>query len=246
MRFIARLPRYEAVLIYGTVTRKVTDQRTARDFAACMRDRADIHYPDADHIRVVLDNLSTHTAGALYETFPAPEAHRILQRLEFHYTPKHASWLNMVEIVIGVLRGQCLDRRIGDRAVLNTEVASWQRQRNASSARIKWKFTTQKPSRNLHLHSIPPVHLAHVAPYLGREGRQLAILVPFGELDLHHLLIALGFRRDSGDDSIVAQEDNHEVSKTGTTSGRTPTHHRARLGATSGNVPRRESPLRTR
>jgi DDE superfamily endonuclease len=83
---------------------KVTDQRTARDFATCMRDLADIHYPDADQIRVVLDNLSGHTAGALYETFPAQEAHCILQRLEFHYTPKHASWLNMVEIEIGVLR----------------------------------------------------------------------------------------------------------------------------------------------
>ena len=91
-----------------------------------------------------MDNLSTHTAGALYEAFPAPEAHRILQRLEFHYTPKHASWLNMVEIEIGVLRRQCLDRRIGDRAVLNIEIAAWQRQRNASGARIKWRFTTQK------------------------------------------------------------------------------------------------------
>src|SRR3954469_3298308 len=77
---------------------KVTEQRTARDFAVCMRDLADTHYPEAELIRVVLDNLSTHTAGALYETFPAPEAHRILQRLQFHYTPKHASWLNMVEI----------------------------------------------------------------------------------------------------------------------------------------------------
>ena len=123
---------------------KVTEQRTARDFAVCMRDLADTHYPDADLIRVVMDNLSTHTAGALYETFPAPEAHRILQRLEFHYTPKHASWLNMVEIEIGVLCGQCLDRRIGDRAVHNTEVSAWQRQRNASGARIKWKFTTEK------------------------------------------------------------------------------------------------------
>jgi len=94
---------------------KVTERRTARDFALCMRDLADTHYPEADLIRVVLDNLSTHTAGALYETFPAPEARRILQRIEFHYTPKHASWLNMVEIEIGVLRGQCLDRRIGGR-----------------------------------------------------------------------------------------------------------------------------------
>jgi hypothetical protein len=114
---------------------KVTDQRTAQDFAVCMRDLADIHYPDADRIREVMDNLSTHSAGALYETFPAQEAHRILQRLAFHYTPKHASWLNMVEIEIGVVRGQCLDRRIGDRAILNAEVAAWQRPRNASGAR---------------------------------------------------------------------------------------------------------------
>lgn len=128
---------------------KVTDQRTARDFAVCMRELADIHYPDADLIRVVLDNLSTHTAGALYETFPAPEAHRILQRLEFHYTPKHASWLNMVEIEIGVLRDQCLDRRIGERDLLVAEIDAWRRQRNASGARIKWKFTTEKARSKL-------------------------------------------------------------------------------------------------
>ena len=128
---------------------KVTERRTARDFALCMQDLADTHYPEADLIRVVLDNLSTHTAGALYETFPAPEAHRILQRLEFHYTPKHASWLNMVEIEIGVLRGQCLDRRIGERDVLVAEIAAWQKQRNASSVQIKWKFTTQKARAKL-------------------------------------------------------------------------------------------------
>lgn len=128
---------------------KVTDHRTARDFAHCMRDLTDIHYPEADQIRVVLDNLSTHTPGALYDTFPAPEAHRILRRLEFHHTPKHASWLNMVEIEIGVLRGQCLDRRIGEREVLIAEVEAWQRQRNASGARIKWKFTTQKARTKL-------------------------------------------------------------------------------------------------
>jgi transposase len=128
---------------------KVTDRRTARDFADCMRDLADIHYPDAERIRVVMDNLSTHTAGALYEAFPAPEAHRVLQRLEFHYTPKHASWLNMVEIEIGVLRGQCLDRRIGERDVLISEIDAWQRQRNASGARVKWKFTTQKARNKL-------------------------------------------------------------------------------------------------
>jgi hypothetical protein len=95
------------------------------------------------------ENLSTHTGGALYESFPAPEAHRILQRLEFHHAPKHASWLNMVEMEIGVLRGQCLDRRIGEREVLIAEIEAWQRQRNARSARIKWKFTTDKVRNNL-------------------------------------------------------------------------------------------------
>lgn len=94
---------------------KVTAQRTAREFAERMRDLVDVHYPQADLVRVVMDNLSTHTAGALYEAFPAPEAHRIIRRLEFHYTPEHASWLNMVEIEIGVLRGQCLNQRIGER-----------------------------------------------------------------------------------------------------------------------------------
>ena len=133
---------------------KVTERRTNQDFAHCMRDLADTHYPDADLIRVVMDNLSTHNTGALYETFPAPEAHRILQRLEFHYTPKHASWLNMVEIEIGVLRGQCLDRRIGEREILIAEIAAWQQQRNASGARINWKFTTQK-ARDKLAHAYP-------------------------------------------------------------------------------------------
>lgn len=123
---------------------KVTDQRTSRDFAQCMRDLVDLHYPRAETIRVVLDNLSTHSPGALYETFPAPEAHRILRRLEFHFTPKHASWLNMVEIEIGVLRSQCLDRRIGDRQTLVAEIDAWQAQRNATADRIRWMFTTQR------------------------------------------------------------------------------------------------------
>jgi transposase len=125
-------------------TVKVTERRTARDFAECMRDLVDLHYPKAELIRVVLDNLSTHSPGALYEAFPAPEARRILRRLEFHYTPKHASWLNMVEIEIGVLQSQCLDRRIGDRKTLQTEVAAWEDRRNTTGARIKWMFTTQQ------------------------------------------------------------------------------------------------------
>src|SRR4030088_2476661 len=93
--------------------------------------------------RVVQDNLSTHSAGSLYEAFAPAEARRILRRLEFHYTPKHASWLNMVEIEIGVLRSQCLDRRIGDRKTLDAEIAAWQDQRNAQADAIKWMFTTQ-------------------------------------------------------------------------------------------------------
>ena len=123
---------------------KVTEQRTAREFAECMRDLVDVHYPQAELVRVVMDNLSTHTAGALYETFPAPEAHRILRRLEFHYTPKHASWLNMVEIEIGVLRGQCLHRRIGERKQLVSQIAAWEKQRNKARARIKWMFTVER------------------------------------------------------------------------------------------------------
>ena len=123
---------------------KVTDSRAAVDFAACMRDLADVHFPEANRIRVVLDNLSTHAAGALYRAFPAEEARRVLRRLEFHYVPKHASWLNMVEIEIGVLRSQCLDRRIATKKQLASEIAAWERQRNAEGARIKWMFTTGK------------------------------------------------------------------------------------------------------
>jgi transposase len=123
---------------------KVTENRAAVDFAACMKELADVHLPKAERIRVVLDNLSTHSAGALYQAFPPYEARRLLRRLEFHYVPKHASWLNMVEIEIGVLRGQCLDRRIASQEQLVSEIAAWERQRNASGARIKWMFTTEK------------------------------------------------------------------------------------------------------
>jgi len=123
---------------------KVTERRAAEDFAACMRELTDVHYPKAERIRVVLDNLSTHSAGALYQSLPAAEARRVLRRLEFHYVPKHASWLNMVEIEIGVLAGQCLNRRIESYARLVTETAAWQKRRNAEGARIKWMFTTEK------------------------------------------------------------------------------------------------------
>lgn len=128
---------------------KVTERRAAEDYAHCMRDLVDIHYPNAEIIRVVQDNLSTHSAGALYQAFPPAEARRILRRLQFHYTPKHASWLNMVEIEIGVLRTQCLDRRIDSYKRLVSEVAAWQRQRNNSRARINWMFTVEKARKKL-------------------------------------------------------------------------------------------------
>lgn len=142
---------------------KVTGHRTASDFAHCMRDLVDVHYSTADLIRVVLDNLSTHTAGAPYETFPAHEAHRLLRRLEFHYTPKHASWLNMVEIEIGVLRSQCLDRRIGERKRLIAEVKAWEKQRNDSGASVKWMFTTNQAR----------IKLARTYPELAKESKPL-------------------------------------------------------------------------
>ena len=123
---------------------KVTDRRACTDFAECMRDLVDVHYPDAERIRVVLDNLSAHTPSALYQTFEPAEARRILTRLEFHFTPKHASWLNMVEIEIGVMVSQCLDRRIPDKATLVSEIAAWERRRNAERARIRWMFTVDR------------------------------------------------------------------------------------------------------
>lgn len=123
---------------------KVTDQRTSVDFADCMRELVDEHYPDAEQIRVVLDNLSTHTPAALYDRFEPAEARRILSRLEFHFTPKHASWLNMVEIEIGVMVSQCLDRRIPDKATLVREVAMWEQRRNREHAQIEWIFTVER------------------------------------------------------------------------------------------------------
>jgi transposase len=105
---------------------KVTDSRAAVDFATCMRELTDVHFPQAERIRVVLDNLSTHFPGSLYQAFPPCEARRLLRRLEFHYVPKHASWLNMVEIEIGVLRSQCLDRRIATKEQLVSEIAAWE------------------------------------------------------------------------------------------------------------------------
>jgi transposase len=123
---------------------KVTEHRASDDFALCMRELVDVDFPEAERIRVVLDNLSTHTPAALYAALPPAEARRVLRRIEFHYTPKHASWLNMVEIEIGVLKSKCLDRRIESRDRLVAEIDAWQSKRNRSGARIKWMFSTDK------------------------------------------------------------------------------------------------------
>ena len=128
---------------------KVTDRRTRLDFAECMRDLVDVHYPKAERIRVVMDNLSTHTPSALCDSFEPAEARRILRRLEIHYTPKHASWLNMVEIEIGVMVPQCLDRRIPTKDFLVKEVRAWEKRRNLENARIRWLFTLEKARKKL-------------------------------------------------------------------------------------------------
>jgi hypothetical protein len=120
----------------------VTAQRTYQDWAYWMRDLVDVRFPDAERVTVVLDNLNTHVGGALYETFEPAEARRILDKLELHYTPQHGSWLNMAEIELRVLNGQCLDRRIGDVRVVKRESAAWEAERNAAEATVNWRFTT--------------------------------------------------------------------------------------------------------
>jgi hypothetical protein len=131
----------------------VTQQRTKGDFARQMKELVDVHFPAARRVHVVLDNLNTHTKGALYEAYPAPEAKRIVDRLEFHYTPKHASWLNVAELELAILTGQCLRRRIGDRETLTREIAAWEKRRNDAEATIWWRFNIQHARTKLgHLY----------------------------------------------------------------------------------------------
>jgi transposase len=120
-----------------------TEHRTKVDFAEQLRQLVDVDFPTAERIRLVLDNLNTHTVGALYETFPAAEARRIARKLEFHYTPKHGSWLNMAELELSVLSRQGLDRRIPSFDQLQSEVDAWQAARNAAGATIDWHFTCE-------------------------------------------------------------------------------------------------------
>ena len=118
------------------------DRRTAIAVAPFLRDLVDVHFPQAERITLVLDNLNTHTPAALYAAFPPAEARRIADRLEWRYTPKHGSWLNMAEIEFSVLSRQCLARRIADQATLAAEVAAWEAARNASGATVQWRMTT--------------------------------------------------------------------------------------------------------
>ena len=121
---------------------EVTDQRRSIDFAHICRDLVDVHFRDARKIMLVCDNLNTHKPSALYKTFPPDEARRIAEKIEFHYTPKHGSWLNMAEIELSVLSRQCLCRRIPDQATLRHEIQMWQTRRNEQAATVKWQFTT--------------------------------------------------------------------------------------------------------
>ena len=128
----------------------VTDRRTALDFAHAIRELVDVHYPQADQIVLVLDNLNTHTPAALYAAFPPAEAWRLLQKIEWHYTPTHGSWLNMAELEWSVLSRQCLARRIPDAATLETEVAAWVAERNAAQITTSWHFTKAEARQRLH------------------------------------------------------------------------------------------------
>ncbi len=119
-----------------------SDRRTRTDFAYVIKDLVDVHYPGAERLVLVLDNLNTHTPAALYEAFPPAEAKRLTDKLEIHYTPKHGSWLNMAEIALGVLAAQCLDRRLPDQETLTCEVGAWEDERNAATKTIDWRFTT--------------------------------------------------------------------------------------------------------
>jgi transposase len=128
----------------------VTERRTSEEFAWQIKRLVDEAFPEAEVIRVVLDNLNTHTPAALYQTFPPEEARRLTRKLEFHYTPKHASWLNMVEIEFSILARQCLNRRLPEREEVQREVQAWAEARNAARATVEWRFTTADARLKFH------------------------------------------------------------------------------------------------
>lgn len=121
---------------------EVTDRRTSLDYAHALKDLSDIHFKDAEKIVLVQDNLNTHKTASLYEAFPPATARRLVERFEWHYTPKHGSWLDMAESELAVLSAQCLDRRIPDKKTLIKEIAAWQKHRNKHHAKADWQFTT--------------------------------------------------------------------------------------------------------
>lgn len=120
----------------------ITERRTRKDWAWQIKEMLDLRYPNVIKVRLVMDNLNTHSIASFYETFEPQEARRLAERLEIHYTPKHGSWLNMAEIELSVLKGQCLNRRIPDMATMQAEVAAWKNDRNNSTKKINWQFTT--------------------------------------------------------------------------------------------------------
>jgi hypothetical protein len=131
----------------------VTDTRTKLDFAACLRDLSDKYYPHAEKILLIMDNLNTHSLASLYEAFPPEEARRLTERFEIHHTPKHASWLNMAEIEIGVMSRQCLKHRIPSKVIMTSKVAAWTSSRNSKALTVNWHFTTDDARiKLLHLY----------------------------------------------------------------------------------------------
>jgi hypothetical protein len=132
----------------------VTEHRTRKEWALQIKDMLDERYPNAIKVRLVMDNLNTHNTASLYEIFEPKEARRLSERLDIHYTPKHGSWLNMAEIELSVLKGQCLDRRISDMATMQSHVSAWEKDRNNSARRIVWQFTT--PEARIKLKRLYP------------------------------------------------------------------------------------------
>jgi DDE superfamily endonuclease len=122
---------------------KVTDRHAAVDYAHVLKELSDTRFPNAEKIVLVQDNLNTHTPASLYEAFPPDEARRLVERFEWHYTPKHGSWLNLAESELGVLSSQCLDRRMSDKGFLTGEVAAWEANRNKKHTKANWRFTTE-------------------------------------------------------------------------------------------------------
>jgi hypothetical protein len=145
----------------------VTDRRRKVEWAWCVKDLLEIHYPDAVKIRLVCDNLNTHTGGSLYEAFPPQDAKRLCDRLEFHPTPKHGSWLNIAETELSVLAEQCLNRRMESKDFVGAEARAWEADRNRLEAKVRWRFTTE--DARIKLEKLYPVLEWPESPQTGRE-----------------------------------------------------------------------------